>query len=153
MPSDRLWKEFKKAHDLYMDEFIDEPEEKMLDNIKKEVLSEERHAIEEIPISELADKAMIMLPEILNPIKVLGDSDHGRLFTTKMRQLFEEKHSLKIGNNKSQYIKGIVCERLHADNDRLLKMYCQELIKKSTEPKLMLGWLNRFIYSIYIYHI
>lgn len=127
MPRPQIWKPFQERHDLYMVGFIDESEESMMYNIERQEKRRKKQVVSSMPLEKHLQSAMPILPEILDSNKAISKGeDHGRLDIKKMKRIFEERMGVKLAPNKSYDVRDAVLERLHADNDAILKKYVQK---------------------------
>ena len=117
MPTKMLWDEFTKKHDEHIDEFIRLSEEKSLAGEKKETENLERTMKGRRPLEEDVQKALLILPEIVDVTK---DSDQGMIGVNNMQKVFKDRLGIQLAHNRSYHIRDELLNKLHENNDRLL---------------------------------
>lgn len=117
MPTQMLYREFRNMHTEHQEALYERSRKQMEASEKKKAEKLEQSLKPKRTFEELREKAMLILPRIVDPNK---DSDQGLIDMSEMRRI------LKIPHNKAYNLRKILLKQLHAKDDRILRKIRQE---------------------------
>ena len=124
MPTTQLFEQFERMRTAHQDALYELSRKEAEVRLKTETESLEQKLKGKRGVDEDIKMAMVMLPEIVRADK---DTDQGRIDIPKMKRIFEERLGIRLPHNRAhQEIRGALLERLHADDDKLLKRLLEE---------------------------